>query len=80
MPKVNWKGRDVDGTEVRSKTVREDWNEYDLEDGSNIRMKTFVTDIIRLEGEYDSDKNPVYVVKSGSILVAKSPENLRKKD
>ena len=79
MPKIEWQGRDVDGVEVRFRSVREDWNEYDLDDGSTLRMKLFVSDIVRLEGEYDAENNPIYVVKSGNVVVVKAPDHLKKK-
>jgi len=78
MPKINWKGKEVDALEVRFKSVREEWNEYDLEDGTTLRMKTVVSDIVRVEGEYDPENNPVYLVKSSNIVVAKSPDHLKK--
>ena len=62
MPKVKWQGQDVDALEVRFRSVREDWNEYDLEDGSTLRMKAVVTDIVRVEGQYDPENNPVYLL------------------
>lgn len=79
MPKVKWQGQDVDGIETRFKSVREDWNEYDLEDGSTVRMKAVVSEVLRLEGQYDSDNNPVYLVKSANMLVVKAPDNLKKR-
>jgi len=79
MPKVKWQGQDVDALEVRFRSVREDWNEYDLEDGSTLRMKAVVSEIVRVEGQYDPENNPVYLVKSGNMVVVKSPDHLRKK-
>ena len=78
MPKINWQGQEVDGIEVRSKSVTEDWNEYDLEDGSTLRLKVFISDILRLQDKYDQEGNPIYIVKSGNIVVVKAPDNLKK--
>lgn len=78
MPKVNWRDKEVDALEVRFKSVREEWNEYDLEDGTTLRMKTVISNIVRVEGEYDPENNPVYLVKSSNILVARSPDHLKK--
>ena len=79
MPKVEYQGQQVEGLDIRFKSVREDWNEYDLEDGSTVRMKTVVTDVIRLEDIYDREGNPVYTIKSGNMVVIKAPDNLKKK-
>ena len=79
MPKLRFQGRDVDGLELKFKSIREEWNEYDLEDGTTIRLKAVVTDVVRLNGEYDQEGNPVYVVKSGNMMVVKAPDELKKK-
>lgn len=48
--------------------VGEDWNEYELEDGSVIRTKTVITKVLRLDGYFDPYGNPVYVVQSQMIV------------
>lgn len=57
----------------------EHWNEYLCDDGSVVKLKTVVTEVLRLEGEYDSEGNPVYVVKSANVVTVSAPDNLRKK-
>ena len=78
MPNIKWQGRDVDGQEVRFRSNHEEWNDYTLEDGSNIRMKAVVSEIVRLDGEHDAEGNPVYLVKSTNVLVIKAPDNLKR--
>jgi hypothetical protein len=78
MPNIKWQGRDVDGLEVRFRSNHEEWNDYTLEDGSNIRMKAVVSEIVRLDGEFDGEGNPIYLVKSTNVLVIKAPDNLKK--
>jgi hypothetical protein len=79
MPVIKWQGRDVDGLEVRFRSTREEWNEYVLEDGTSLRMKAVVSEIIRLNDEYDPEGNPIYVVKSGNMLVVHAPDNLKRR-
>jgi len=79
MPKIRFEGEEVDATEIDFNTRREDWNEYQLVDGTVIKLKILVVNIMRLEGRYDNDGNPVYQVKSSNMLFVKSPEELRKK-
>ena len=79
MPTIKFQGRDVDGLSVKFKSIREEWNEYDLEDGTTLRMKTVVSEIIRLPGMYDPENNPVYIVKSGNMLFVNAPDELKKK-
>lgn len=80
MPKINWGGREVEALSVRFRSVREEWNEYDLEDGTTIKMKAVVSDIVRVDGHYDQEGNPVYLVKSSNVVVVNSPDNLKRKN
>jgi len=79
MPKIPYKGREVDATEVDFQTRKEDWNEYQLMDGSLVKVKLVVGGIFRIPDEYDVEGNPVYVVRSQNVLMVRSPENLQKK-
>jgi hypothetical protein len=50
MPKVNFGGKEIDGISLNFKTLKENWNEYDLEDGTTLKFKSVVSDIVRVEG------------------------------
>jgi hypothetical protein len=67
----------VDGTLVDFETVREEYNSYKLSDGSTIRMKTVVTNIIRTD-EFTPTGEPIYIVNSQNVLVADVPDGLKK--
>ena len=79
MPKINFQGREVDATEIEFQTRKEDWNEYQLMDGSIVRMKLVVSEILRIEGVYDKEGNPVYHIKSTNVAAVKSPDGLKRK-
>ncbi len=79
MPKINYLGREVDATEVEFQTRKEDWNEYQLMDGSVIKMKMVVSQIFRIDGEYDNEKNPAYQIKSTNVAAVTSPDTLKRK-
>jgi hypothetical protein len=67
----------IQGTLVDFETMREEYNSYKLSDGSMIRMKTVVTNIIRTE-EFTPTGEPIYVVNSQNVLVADVPDDLKK--
>ncbi len=79
MPKVPYKGGEVEAVEVDFQTRKEDWNEYQLMDGSTVKIKLVVSEIFRVLDEFDAERNPVYVVRSQNVLRTRSPDNLRKK-
>lgn len=66
--KVEHQGREVEATGLDFFTRKEDFNEYLLQDGTVIIVKTVVTDILRLEGEVDSEGRPVYRVWSDKLV------------
>ena len=78
MPKINFGGKEVDALSIRFKSVREEWNEYNLEDGTTLKMKSVASDILRVIDHYDQEGNPVYIVKSTNLVVVDSPDNLKK--
>ena len=70
---------ELDATEVSITERNEAVNEYRLEDGSVIRVVNVVTQIIRLDGSFDNDGNPIYVVRTGNVVTTISaPQNLRR--
>jgi len=48
--------------------VGDEWNEYELEDGSRIRIKTVITKVLRLDGYFDAYGNPIYVIQSQMVV------------
>jgi hypothetical protein len=57
----------------------EHWNEYLLDDGTVLRMKAVVTEIVRVEGHYDAEGNPAYLINSTNVTHVSSPEDLKKR-
>jgi len=79
MAKIPFKGQEVDATEVDFQIRKEDWNEYQLMDGSVIKMKLVVGSIFRVPGEYDAEGDPIYIVRSKNVLMVRAPDDLKKK-
>jgi hypothetical protein len=77
--KVVFNGKLQDATRVPVvRTNQEAWSEYLLDDGTIIRMKIVITDVLRIDGVYDGDGNPVYQIKSGNVASSIPPEQLRR--
>lgn len=69
----------LEGTRIATTSSSENWNEYLLDDSSVLKMKLVVTEIVRVDGRYDSDNNPMYVVRSSNVMAVSSPDNLKRK-
>ena len=72
-----YKGKEVEAEDVSFSIVREDWNTYQLHDGTELRMRLVLSEIFRIPGEFDPEGNPVYVTKSSNMLIAKRPADLK---
>jgi hypothetical protein len=68
--------KDAELIEVRQSN--ELWNDYLLSDGTALKMKTIVSEVWRIVGEYDNEGNPIYFVRSTNILNINAPDELRK--
>ena len=69
----------MDGSEVGVSESTEKWSEVTLEDGTVLRVKPSVLSAIRMDGQYDPDGNPAYLIKAQQVvMVASAPEHLRK--
>ena len=78
---LDYLGRKVSGQKVGFDIGdKENWSSYILEDGTKIRMRLVVAEIVRLKGEYNQDGEPIYIVKSTNVVTTTDvPEHLKKK-
>lgn len=68
----------LDVTEMPFQTGGEHWNEYLLSDGSVLRLKAVVTEILRVDGKKDAEGNPVYIVKSANVVAVSASDRAKK--
>jgi hypothetical protein len=69
----------VDGFEVPVEESSEKWSEYKLEDGTTIRIKQVLMEIIRT-GVFDQEGNPTYVVKAQPVIsIVEVPDRLKRR-
>lgn len=72
-------GPPVDAELVDVQSSQEHWNQYLLSDGTTLKLKIVVTEVWRAENTFDNEGNPMYLVKSGNVLVVTAPDELRRK-
>jgi hypothetical protein len=75
--KVTFRNELVDGLEMDFKTISEEWNEYQSADGSTIRIKLVMTNIVKLD-KTDQDGNPIYVAKTSNVMAVSLPGKSKK--
>ena len=77
-------GLQIDVSDVPIVKAQEHFNQYVLEDGSVLRVKSVATSMMRVEGQYLPDGSPIYVVLTSpavsveSSLLKKDPEQKEK--
>jgi hypothetical protein len=71
-------GREIEAEDIDFDTIKEDWNEYKLEDGSTLKIKLIVTGIIRTSNHDPMTGDPVYQVKSTNVVRVVVPEELKR--
>lgn len=65
--KANFQGREVEVSEIEVLLSKEPWSEYQLADGKMLLLKTVLVGVQRIEGETDSDGNPIYMFQTKSV-------------
>jgi hypothetical protein len=68
--------KEAELVEVQQST--EQWSQYLLADGGVLRLKIVVTEVWRVIGEFDTDGNPAYMVKSSNIMAINAPDEIRR--
>lgn len=77
--KVEFQGREVWAEELEFEVDRESWNTYILHDGTRLKMKTVVSEVLRLDVHKPSGE-PLYLVNTTNIVTALVPDRLKKKE
>jgi hypothetical protein len=74
-------GKQGIGTDVPIRESTERWSEYTLEDGTVIRAKFSLIAIVRADGEYDAQGQPIYSTNAVPVMgIISVPDHLRKKN
>jgi len=61
-------GVEIDVADVPIKRATEFFNEYELEDGSLLKVKSVATSMLRIEGQFTPDGKPIYIVLTGPVV------------
>lgn len=70
-------GKLVDGKVIKVVKADEPFSYIELEDGTEITMRTNVTQVIRLLDRWDKNGNPVYTIEAHGISRTNSPDSLK---
>ena len=69
-----------EGEEVDFENEKEQWNVYKLSDGTTLKVKLVLVNVVRSRDQYDPLGNPIYGITSQNVIkVLNVPEKLRRK-
>jgi hypothetical protein len=77
--KIKLGEQEVNAEEIPFEVEREDWNTYILHDGTKLKLKSVLAEVLRVEGMYAPNGEPVYVVNASPVVSTNSPEQLKRK-
>jgi hypothetical protein len=66
---VEYEGKKVPAELLEYTTRAEPWAEYELEDGSQIRIKAVLAQVFRVVGHFQPNGDPVYGLQVGNLPV-----------
>lgn len=78
MRKVEINGKLVDAEVMDFETIKhEQWSTYKLTDGTIVKSKLVMQEIVKLHGEYAANGEPIYQVTAGTASTSEAlPTNL----
>lgn len=72
-------GKMLPGIDMEIEESSERWSEMKLHDGTRLRVKSVVTQVVRLDNAYDPEGNPVYIVKTAPVITLLSTPDFLKR-
>jgi hypothetical protein len=75
----NGKEVEIEGVDVPVAKSTEYWSEFELEDGTVLRIKVSLLGVVRIPNQWDPEGNPLYILKNGQMVnIVKVPPDLKK--
>ena len=79
MKKYQFQDKLVSGVEVEVESSSETWSQYSLTDGTKVKAKLVLLDVVRLDA-FDESGEPLYQFQFQNIIGVVAPDTLKKKD
>ncbi|MGD0973898.1 MAG: hypothetical protein ABR866_07410 [Candidatus Korobacteraceae bacterium] len=76
---INLGGKQFSAEDIPFEAERESWNVYVLHDGTTLKIKTVLAEVLRVEGAWAPNGDPLYVVNASPVVSSNSPDSLKKK-
>ena len=74
--KINFNGQTVEAERMDFTPVREEWSRYRLEDGTIIKLRSIVSEILRLPGFDPVTGVRNFLTRSSNVVAVEAPDEL----
>lgn len=72
--------KDFMGEEIQFEAESaEKWNVYALHDGTTLKVKAVLADVVRLDGMFAPNGDPLYTVNAQIIVATNAPDNMKQR-
>jgi hypothetical protein len=75
--KIKFQGVEREAVSVEFESEKESFSVYILHDGSTLKLKAVLTDVMRVEGVFAPNGDPVYMIQASQIVSVNAPDSLR---
>ncbi|WP_263411100.1 hypothetical protein [Terriglobus tenax] len=76
---VNYNGKMAPASEVGIDESSEPWQTYTLADGTVVKTKAVMMDVVRIDNEYTDTGDPIYQFQFQQIITVVAPDSLKRK-
>ncbi len=71
-------GQEHEVESIGFRSSGEHFNEYLLDDGTVLKIKLVVTEILQIKDTYDQQGNPAYMALHSQVMAVNVPDNLKR--
>ena len=73
---IEYEGKPVEADEIDIVSESTPWHVFKLEDGTEVRVKTLLSKIVRVRNKFHDDGRPIYFLNVGPAMLVESPQSL----
>jgi hypothetical protein len=74
---VEYNGKKYEGEIVDFEAPPENFNTYKFNDGTTLKLKTSLVEVVRIPNEYGPTGDPIYVFTAQQLANITAPEHLK---
>ena len=78
--RIKFQGEERTAVGIEFEPEKESFSTYALHDGTTLKLKLVLTEVMRIEGAYSPNGDPIYMIQASQIMSVSAPDSLRKEN